>query len=146
VGQKTQEDGTDLFFLSTEIPTSRKQIFWGKVAFLTSFFSVLHLVLFALPLSLLLWKSSYFSNFTGLQAFLFLAWNFLITPLLFLVPLVVLLFSLASLKSVWYTILKWFGRLSVIFIMLLGFLVFQALSGGGGVGEKILQWGRDFSN
>ena len=70
IGKKTQTDGTDLFFLSTEIPTSRKQIFWRKVAFLTSFFLVLHLIFFALPLSFLLWKANYFSNFTGLQTFL----------------------------------------------------------------------------
>jgi len=146
IGKKTQTDGTDLFFLSIEIPTSRKQIFWRKVAFLTSFFLVLHLIFFALPLSFLLWKANYFSNFTGLQTFLFLAWNFLITPLFLLTPLVVFLFSLASLNSVWYTILKWFGRLSVIFIMLVGFAVLQTLQYGGGMGEKILQWGRDFSN
>jgi hypothetical protein len=54
------------------------------------------------------------------------------------------LFSLASLGSVWYTILKWFGRLSVILIMLLGILVFQALYQGGGVGKKILEWGENF--
>jgi hypothetical protein len=144
VGQKTQTDGTDVFFLSTEVPTSRKRIFWRKVAFLTSFFSVLHLLLFALPLSLLLWKANYFSNFTGLQTFLFLTWNFLITPLLFIVPLVAFLLSLASLNSVWYTFLKWFGRLSAIFIALLGLTVYQALSHGGGIGEKILQWSKDF--
>ena len=146
VGQKTQTDGTDLFFLSTEIPTSRKQIFWRKVSFLVSFFSVLHLLLFALPLSLLLWKVNYFSNFTGLQTFLFLSFSFLIIPLLLFIPLVILLFSLASLNSFWYTLLKWFGRLSVIFIMLLGLLVLQTLRHGGGLGEKILQWSGDFSN
>ena len=146
MGQKTQTDGTDLFFISTEIPTSRKRIFWRKVVFLTSFFLALHLILFALPLSLLLWKTDYFSNFTGLQTFLFLVCNFLTLPLLLFVPLVVFLFSLASLNSVWYTILKWFGRLSVIFIGLLWILVYQALQHGGGIGEKILQWSKDFSN
>lgn len=134
-GQKTQEDGTDLFFLSTEIPTSRSQIFWSKVVFLTSFFLSLHLILFALPLSLLLWKVGYFSNFTGLQTFLFLGWNFLATPLLLFAPLVIFLLSLASLKSVWYTILKWFGRLSVIF------LIFQTFCFRGEAGKK---WGEDF--
>lgn len=144
VGQKIQTDGTDLFFLSTEIPTSRKQIFWGKVTFLTSLLIGLYLILFALPLSLLLWRTNYFNNFTGLHTFLFLAWNFLVTPLLLFAPLVVLLFSLASLNSVWYTFLKWFGRLSIIFISLLGILVFQALYQGGGAGKKILEWGKEF--
>jgi len=32
--------GTDLFFLSIEIPTSRKRIFGGKVVFLMSFFLI----------------------------------------------------------------------------------------------------------
>jgi len=102
--------------------------------------------LFAFPLTLLLWKANYFSNFTGLQTLLFLGWNFLITPLFLLVPLIVFLFALASLKSVWFAFLKWFGRLSVIFIMLLAFAVYQALHHGGGIGQKILQGGKDFSN
>lgn len=114
LAQKTEKDGTDLFFLSTEIPTSRKQIFYGKVSFLTSSLIGLHLILFALPLSLLLWKLNWFSNFTGMQTLLFLGWSFLITPLFLLFPLIVLLFSLDSLRSAWYTTLKLFGRFSII--------------------------------
>jgi hypothetical protein len=40
--------------------------------------------------------------------------------------------------------LKWFGRLSIIFFALLGFLVLQALYHGGGIGKKILEWGEEF--
>jgi len=54
MGQKTQTDGTDLFFLSTEIPTSRRQIFWRKVFFTTSLLVGLYLFLLALPLALIL--------------------------------------------------------------------------------------------
>lgn len=145
-GQEMQSDGTDLFFLSTEIPTNRKLIFKRKVIFLTKFFLFLHLILFALPISLLQWKAGYFSNFTGLQTFLFLACSLIIIPLLFFVPLVILLFSLASLKSVWYDILKWFGRLSLILFVLLGSLIYYGFYHGGKVGKKILEWGKSFSN
>jgi hypothetical protein len=134
VGQKTQTDGTDALFILFETPISRKKIFRRKMTFLTTFFSVLYLTLFSLPLSLLLWKTGYFSNFTWWQIFLFQVFNFLIIPLLLFVPLVVLSFSLASLNSVWYIIFKWFGRLSLIFISLL------SVSGGA------LQWGKDFFN
>ena len=112
IASETEKDGTDLFFLSTAVPTSRKKIFWNKVSFLTSSLTIIYSLLFALPYSLLLWKSEYFSSFTSsLQIGLFLGWNFLITPLLFIAPLVIFLLALASQESIWYPILKWFCRL-----------------------------------
>jgi hypothetical protein len=114
VTQKSQKDGTDAFFIVLELSTSRRQIFWGKMFFLVSSLVSLYLIAFALPFSLLLWKLSYFSNFTWIQLFLFQFWNFLITPLFFFLPLVVLLFSLASLNSIWYFFAKWFIRLSLL--------------------------------
>ena len=129
--KKTQKDGTDLFFLSTEIPTSRQQIFWRKIFSLVALLFPLHLLFFSLPLYLLLLKTSYFANFTSVQIILFLGWNFLITTLFFLAPLIIFLAFLASLNSVWYIILKILMQFSLLFYYLLYFL--------GGLGEKILK-------
>jgi len=150
LAQKTQKDGTDLFFLTTEVPTNRKQIFWRKVVFTISALFVVYFIAIALPLVVLLWKINYFSNFTGLQTFLFLTCNFLVIPLLFFVPLFVFLFALASLKSVWYTIFKWISRLSFLLIILLVLIVGQVfwdIKGGRkveeGIGTKIIKLALD---
>lgn len=123
IAQKTQKDGTDSFFLVNEFPTSRKQIFWGKIFFLVSSLVGLYLVIFALPLSLLLWKTNYLVNFTGIQTFLFLAWNFLITPIFFFAPLVIFFSSAASINFFWYIILQ------IIPNLCLSFFIYQGVWG-----------------
>jgi len=119
ISQKTQKDGTDSFFLATEIPTSRRQIFWRKLTFLVISLTLLHLVFFSLPLTLLLLKTNYFANFTPAQTLLFLGWNFLITPLFLFLPLTIFLSSLASLNSIWYPILKSIGNFFIFFLYLI---------------------------
>jgi hypothetical protein len=66
--------------------------------------------------------------------------NLLVIPLLFFLPLTILLFSLASLKSKWYEILKWFGRLSLILIPLL-YMTLLGVSERG-IGKKLAEWGK----
>jgi hypothetical protein len=53
------------------------------------------------------------------------------------------LFALASLKSVWFIILKWFGRLSILLFFLLSNTIWKALSRGGGIARKIVEWGNN---
>jgi hypothetical protein len=142
IGKETQTDGTDLFLLSTEIPTNRKKIFFGKVFFVTSFLISLHLIMNSLDVTLA-WKQGVFDAYTGINIFLFIIGNFLIAPLFFFLPLFIFLFSLASLKSIWYNILKWLG---VIIIVLTSIsLTLLALILEKGKTEEWIEKIKDFS-
>ncbi|WNE40260.1 MAG: hypothetical protein GBAus27B_000327 [Mycoplasmataceae bacterium] len=139
IGQETQTDGTDLFLLSTETPTNRKKIFLGKAFFLTSFLIGLHLI-YALLEMTLSWKLGVFDAYSGINAFLFMIGNFLVAPLFFFLPSFIFLFSLASLKSIWYTILRWLGTAYIISSVIINLLLL-AIWGKEAVGE----WGEKVS-
>lgn len=139
IGQETQKDSTDLFLLSTEIPTNRKKIFLGKAFFLTSFLIGLHLIYVFLETTLF-WKLGVFDAYNGINAFLFMIGNFFVAPLFFFLPSFIFLFSLASLKSIWHTILKWSG-VAVIISQAIVKLAFIAISGK----EASEQWSEKVS-
>jgi len=140
IGQETQTDGTDLFFLSTQASTSREQVFWGKVISLVSLSTILYLLLYALPFTIFLWKIDSFALFTNLQIFSYLTISFLAIPFLFFLPLVIFFFSLCSLKSVWYFILKWLLRILIIINILVGYLIARAFLQGREQGWRIINW------
>ena len=143
IGQEAQVDGTDLFFLSTQVPTSREQVFWGKVISLSCLSTILYLLLYTLPCTIFLWKNDFFALLSDSQTFSYLTISFLAIPFLFFLTLVIFLFSLCSLKSVWYAVLKWLIRLFIIIGFLVGYLVYQAIWRGGEWGLRIIDWLKD---
>ena len=113
-------DEIDSLCIIFETPTSRKRIFWRKVAFLFSFLLVLYTIVYALPFVCLLGKVNYFQNFTSFQTFSFVIWSFLPTFFFFLFPVAVLLFSSLSLNSTWYILIRWFLTFLSFIILLVG--------------------------
>ncbi|RHZ35292.1 hypothetical protein [endosymbiont GvMRE of Glomus versiforme] len=106
--------GIDEFFISTEINNNRKKFFWKKLFTLAFSFFILYTIAFSVPINFVLKNAPAFQALSLPQSISFLAFHYLIIPLFFILPLLVLIFALSSLESILYPIIKWSIKLALL--------------------------------